>query len=697
MNKKEKIYFLPSTIKIRKGETPPDMYLSGENRIFAVRNEIVDAQVVLSGFDGEVVNAEISDLVGNDTKIGAGCIDLYAEHYTHCRAYADGPILFPENDVSDMLIPLHLAKEEDRSVQSGKNFAIWISIHVPKTARNGCYSGNIRISIGGEKKDVKYKLKVYDYILPDRFFTASCFYLRYELLKNGEGYCDQALREKYYEFLLEHRLLGFFLPAKEFTPVAYADAVEKYFDDERVMCYGLPTVFTGEVDRKMFDELQEYVLELARRSTPERNYLERAYTYFYDEPELGRMIEIAKGKLRIYHEILEKAADIIENSGEYRSFKLIQNWRKYITGLKTIGTIDIACLDADLLEQTEIWCPSYVSYASSESREKGAALAERLDAELWWYGCMGPPYPYPTYHIRDCALSPRLVSWQQKKYNIKGNLYWSVAHYEHKDMNYYTMTSLQPFFPEGEGMLMYPAKGYGADSPLPSVRLMNIRAGMQDYALLLAAENKFGKAYIDRLCEGLFCEMIPFDDPAAFESAREKLLGDLEKGADCELLHRGYHEKFIESGIFKQIETDAEITLIRENYGRLLALPQERGIEVQLVAKEDGTASISWPINIFTVENGLPDRIGWYVHNAESRSLTTYIYAKNGEEEEIIYGIEFFADTCCYVNIELRRFAEKYGKFPDRIEFKIRNTFREDKAKTIRLFMNSVKITYLKT
>ena len=692
MNKKGKIYFLPSTIKIRRNETPADMYLSGENRIFAVRNEIVDVQIILSGFVG-AVSVKTSELIGSDAKIGVERIRCFAEKFTHCGAFAEAPVLFPEGDVPDLLVPVHLAHDEDMLMHPGEIFGIWVSIHVPETAFAGIYRGKITLKIDGEDKEIDYRLQVYDYVLTNRIETPSCFYLRYELLENGEGYCDQALCEKYYEFLLEHRLLGFFLPVKEFTPAAYADAVEKYFDDERVMCYGLPTVFTGEVDRKMFDDLQEYILELARRSSPGRNYLERAYTYFYDEPELGQMIEIAKGKLRIYHEILEKAAEIIERSEDYVLFRSIKDWRRYVTGLKTIGTIDIACLDADLLEQTDIWCPAYVSYASPESREKGAALAKRLGAELWWYGCMGPPYPYPTYHIRDSALSPRLVSWQQKKYDIQGNLYWSVAHYEHKHTNYYTMSSLHPYFPEGEGILMYPAQGYGADSPLPSVRLMNIRAGMQDYALLLAAENKFGKAYIDGLCEGLFCEMIPLNDPVVFEAAREKLLRDLESGTDSGPLRKIVCERSVLPSIYRHFDSEPKALFVRENYGRLLALPQQRGIEVQLFA-ENGFARISWAIETFTENGRFPKRLGFYVYNAESRSLTAFVHAHCGEEDPIVMGIELFPNQCCYVNIELKRFAEKYGKKPERLEFRVRNTYKADKEEGMRLFINSMSAEY---
>lgn len=110
----------------------------------------------------------------------------------------------------------------------------------------------------------------------------------------------------------------------------------------------------------------------------------------------------------------------------------------------------------------------------------------------WWYGCDYPVNPYPNYHLDDEPLTARVFSWMGYEYNVTGNLYWRVNHQKEyndykvvepsEDMyDYLKNTAIHTM---GEGCIVYPGKPYGLDCFVPSLRLINIRDGMEDYEIL---------------------------------------------------------------------------------------------------------------------------------------------------------------------------------------------------------------------
>jgi hypothetical protein len=127
----------------------------------------------------------------------------------------------------------------------------------------------------------------------------------------------------------------------------------------------------------------------------------------------------------------------------------------------------------------------------SEGAREKYRLSE--DNDLWWYGCVQPTYPYPTYHIDDTVLSARLESWMKADYNVQGNLYWSTTLYSEPAVNnvmvypedFYSGNAAHSLGVEGEGFLFYPGKKYGVYGPIPSMRLEQIRDGLEEYEMII--------------------------------------------------------------------------------------------------------------------------------------------------------------------------------------------------------------------
>ena len=106
--------------------------------------------------------------------------------------------------------------------------------------------------------------------------------------------------------------------------------------------------------------------------------------------------------------------------------------------------------------------------------------------EFWWYTCVYPQEPYPTYLIDDIGISHRVLSWLQAKHKIQGVLYWSVnIHTKYRNSAYQPGVAVWDeamMFPNanGDGFLTYPGKQIGIDGPVSSIRLELIRDGNED-------------------------------------------------------------------------------------------------------------------------------------------------------------------------------------------------------------------------
>ena len=123
-------------------------------------------------------------------------------------------------------------------------------------------------------------------------------------------------------------------------------------------------------------------------------------------------------------------------------------------------------------------------------------LYENSGVEYWWYGCIGPNNPFPTYQLDDYLITSRIVSWMQKDYGASGNLFWDTCFWvEYRDGTYTRKdpyTASPEHFPgdNGDGFLFYPGTKYGI-GPVASIRLHSIRDGLEEYEILNELEENY--------------------------------------------------------------------------------------------------------------------------------------------------------------------------------------------------------------
>ena len=406
--------------------------------------------------------------------------------------------------------PLFLSKE--------LNCPLWITFHVAREAKAGDYFGQIEIETSTGPMAVPLQVHVYDFALPRETHLRSGLGLgtgdlnRYHHLKTRED--RQAVYDKYLMNFVEHRIspYSFFdyagievrftgegsnKQAKvDFTK--FDQAAARWLDQERFNAFSLPLhgMGGGTFQSRVLGSLEGF-----KEGTPEharlfknylsqveqhlrgRGWLDKAYAYWFDEPDQKDFEFVAEGMKRI------KAAS---------------------PGLKRLLTKQ----PAPLLEgNVDLWCALTPEWTPEKVRARRAA-----NEEVWWYICCGPTAPYITEFIDHPGTELRLWPWQSWQYGVQGILIWTTTYWTSSaafpaanpqdpwqdPMSYVSGYDFKEghigYWGNGDGRFVYPpqqalkAGQPCLEGPVNSVRWENLRDGMEDYEYFWLLEQALGRA-----------------------------------------------------------------------------------------------------------------------------------------------------------------------------------------------------------
>jgi len=224
---------------------------------------------------------------------------------------------------------------------------------------------------------------------------------------------------------------------------------------------------------------QEYLGQVENHLR-ERGWLDRAFTYWFDEPDPKDYEFVVAGMKRL------KAA---------------------APGIKRMLTEQP---EPALIGHVDIWCgltPEWTPERVRARREAGE--------EVWWYICTGPKAPYVTEFIDHPGTELRLWPWQSWQYGITGILIWATVYWTSPVAypepalqdpwedpmswvsGYGTPVGTRSPWGNGDGRFLYPPRrdpnretAPCLDAPFNSLRWENLRDGMEDYEYfwLLAQE-----------------------------------------------------------------------------------------------------------------------------------------------------------------------------------------------------------------
>lgn len=371
----ENVYLLTNAEKYEKyahiGSTPETVMTAA-----LAKNEGEGMQFVYKPEKAQTnVRVTVSDFVldGGTEKIED--VTVYYQHYIYCAAaYTEYKTLQRVGYYPDILIPINgdCSDLNGIDVEANANQGFWVTVWSAKDQTAGVYRGEVTLETDdGEKRVIPVEITVWDFSVPEEpsFDTAYSIYWFESSVSYKEAY----------EYALRYRLNGSFTPSVRFQDYdadTMAKKTAEYLAEHPGVSCFMPSGYTAEY----FNALEKYGI------------LDKCFTYYFDEP--GNYYSINK-------EMSETFA---------WAHSLNPNVKNMVT-----------TASRDTITDVDIWCGIWSSHDCDEP-----TVRDRISEgyEMWWYGCVGPKSPYPTYHIQDDLMTSRLVHWMQKDWGFTGNLYW---------------------------------------------------------------------------------------------------------------------------------------------------------------------------------------------------------------------------------------------------------------------------------
>jgi hypothetical protein len=527
----------------------------------AARNEAESFQVVVAALKGNarVTAVEITDLAGpGGARIGKDNATIFREEYARVRMSTPGaelpPGLYPDplvpvvNPVTGKPIePLnsyqqrwgepHVIRGYDMyavpfDVFEGQNQPVWIDLRVPKDARPGVYRGTVRVTVRGSRPaEVPVSLTVWDFVLPDgpthhNHFGSFGNIVRWFNVKRGsEAY--RQIEARYCQAMAEHRLNppipGHLMPevkpdgSLRIDPQRHQE-LKKFIADLHVTDIEIPRApfanLPSSTARPDYKDVKPAERAKAQRYYREYyDYLKQngweklAYVYLLDEPNLKENYE----QVLVLGQLAHEAAPGLRLLVVEQTYKQDPTW-------------------PDMDPAVDIWCPLWGFIDRDSIREKLAhgddvwsytALTQRAPRYHPQYEQVKGKDP-PHWHI-DWPLSVyRVPTWINRQYGITGLLYWSTV-----------TTVIEPWLNpafahprhyNGGGYLFYPGAPCGIDGPVASMRLKNLRDGMEDYEYFVLLEKRAGAAAVQKIVDRIAPNWWDYArDPQAILAARRDM------------------------------------------------------------------------------------------------------------------------------------------------------------------------------
>ena len=522
-------------------------------RFYGLKGEVESVQLMITP-DEDVIDFDfkMGDITAQSgAVISADCFEIYAEHYMEVMSSYNPSSFF--GYYPDALIPIENYRfRRYNSIGAGKNQGIWLNVNIPEDAEAGMYTGMGTLTLDGQEYNVPVELTVYNVSMPEEVHPQSAFLIWYDYAASGEGDASAQMYENYYWFLANKRIMPD-LPGPHVTKDynTFVDYVtENFAENPKIPSYALPysvvikegvNHLDGDRVSDLLNRLADKNIELRENGNDTIDLFKKAYYYLgsiCDEPDSVEDFELVRESDLI---ITNAKFEVAEKLNDYPDLK------ESLLSLKHIVTVSYSeeLVGTDTIGGVQTWCPKFRYFHTQEQRQEYMERQnsqERLMGEnVWWYGCLDPRAPYPTYHLDDSLISSRVISWMQYDYGIEGDLYWCVNWYTSYSGVRDVWTDAESVVDTpGDGYLLYPGREFGVDGPIGTLRLESIRESREDYEYLWLFEQKIqeynsinGTAYdanelLQTYFEELYDGAIPNRDSELFHQKRLALLEAVE-------------------------------------------------------------------------------------------------------------------------------------------------------------------------
>jgi hypothetical protein len=412
--------------------------------------------------------------------------------------------------------PDPLLSVDQFDLKAGYTQPVWVTLHVPTGTPAGEYSGAVTVLAANQPPlIVQVHARVYGFSLPTEGHLKTAFALM-------NGYLEllyakpltATLRQQFGAFMLKHRLNP--------DDISRTDLPEMEdllrFNQSGMNAFNIANMVPERGNKiwvpnaPLSDYTPAFMLRLKARLDPyiaklrDTGLTHKAYIYTFDESD----------------------AQFFPVMREY--FGMVK--QRY-PEVPTMTTAHIP-LDPKLLRDLHVdWI---VPLTSSYSYDK-AEECRKAGLKVWAYVALGPREPYANFMADDPLIEARILWWQAYQQKLDGFLFWGVNIWERRNNSRPIDPALGPFLDwsittgkandedylrelHGDGVLLYPGKA----GPIGSIRLANIRDGLEDHEYLWLLAKQAGVEPARKACLPVTRSLTEFtQDPAAVYAQRDRI------------------------------------------------------------------------------------------------------------------------------------------------------------------------------
>ena len=524
-------------------------------RFYAIKGETESMQLMVT--PKNYVNSfefSVDDLVTeNGDKISKKQFEVFVNWYVEVTSSYNTSA--DKGMLPDALVPMKSSKRSrENFINPGENQGIWVNVTIPNDSPSGVYTGTGILKLDKKKYEIPIEVTVFDAQMPEQVHSKTAFAVWYDYIAKGEGSYSPELADAYFWYLVDKRIMPTNVEPKKYSDFSsyLTFLVDRLAANSDISSYNLPyRTCTGADGHALLaeDSVMELLnimvdknIALREAGNAEIDLFKKAYYYLgnvCDEPHTVEAFE----RTRICDLIISRCKlTVAERLNDYPDLK------ESLLGIQHVVTTGLVpeLVGSDTEGGVQTWCPTFDNFQSQEQRNSYYDRRENADRVMgegiWWYGCIIPTAPYPTYHMDDSLVVPRVLSWMQFDYEIEGNLYWAVNYYDTCESVGRDVWMSANSWPNivGEGQLLYPGDKYGIFGPIATCRLELIREGNEDYEyfwlidqMVQAYNTENGTQYktqdlLSNLLSGLYNGTIPNRDPELFHERRLELLNLLQ-------------------------------------------------------------------------------------------------------------------------------------------------------------------------
>lgn len=345
---------------------------------------------------------------------------------------------------------------QQADVRAGEHVSFWVDVASTSQTPAGEYRGVIQITADNcAPMSIPLVANVWDFALPDGTHLRNAFtYDRNSISGFYKDRWNETLARAYEDIVLDHRLGIDHLYRKQPPDLQTLErAVARGMNAFNIVFAG-----SGGMKKHVSEALDSFVPAVRKKG----ELLKLAYVYGFDEIKAEKFPEARE----LFDEVHRRAP-----------------------GIPTMTTAQDTSFgkETGLRKAVDIWVPLTPSYDLPEAEE-----LRREGKQMWWYICLVPTHPYANWFIEYPAIESRLLMGAMSyKYQVDGFLYYLINNGWERNKQPISSGPYTNWDPascpnskkkwaNGDGNLIYP----GPDRPLSSIRLENIRDGLEDYEYL---------------------------------------------------------------------------------------------------------------------------------------------------------------------------------------------------------------------